>query len=93
MRAWIGLGLTALALACLTGSVEAQYFGVPPPPPPVFLPPPGAFNQSFSPGLVQPLGARCSTAFGICLMNGVGPLQSPCFCQSMNGPVGGAVVP
>jgi hypothetical protein len=45
------------------------------------------------PGFQQGLGQRCATQFGICLMNGGGPINAPCFCQSMQGPMGGIIIP
>ncbi|MEZ0213118.1 MAG: hypothetical protein ACAH27_09245 [Xanthobacteraceae bacterium] len=75
------------------GGAVAQYFGPPPPPPPIFMPPPGPFNQQYAPAQLQrPAGGRCMTPYGFCMMGGIGPIGAPCFCQSVNGPLGGQIM-
>lgn len=86
------VGLLALAPILFPSGAEAQFFGLPPPPPPVFAAPPPMYPSPV-PGFQQGLGQRCATQYGVCLMNGGGPLNAPCFCQSIQGPMGGVIIP
>lgn len=38
-----------------------------------------------------PLGIACLTPYGACPMNGAYPINAPCICGSMNGPIQGVV--
>jgi len=95
----IALALGGASLPVLGSSNAAAQMFIPPPPPPYMTPygspygaPPGV-QFGFPAQRAQALGNRCASQAGICFLPGVGPIGTPCFCQTPFGNAGGQIVP
>jgi hypothetical protein len=65
---------------------------VPPQAPPVYGNPHAQQQVAPNTRPPQPLGARCSTPSGVCVMGGAGPLGAGCTCAVPGGYIPGRII-